>query len=159
MGRFEESIAEAKRALQLDPFTAITNFTLGHCYTHARKYEQALAQWQRFLELDLNDAWAYSEFAGVYEFMGKFEDAVRFRQKAMTLRGDPPEDVEALGLAYSESGPKGYWMWHLNRLKGRYDRNPTNTAIYYAQLGNKDQAFAWLEKAYEKHDMELFRLK
>jgi uncharacterized protein HemY len=44
-------------------------------------------------------------------------------------------------------------------LKGRYDRNPTHTAIYYAQLGDKDQAFAWLEKAYEKHDMELVRLK
>ena len=159
VGRFDEAIAEAKRTLRLDPFTVVTNSTLAHFYTHARQYDQALAQWQRFLELGLDDARAYSGFARVYELMGKFEDCVRFRQKAMTLRGDPLEDIEALGLAYSESGPKGYWMWHLNRLKGRYDRNPTNTAIYYAQLGNKEQAFAWLEKAYEKHDMELFRLK
>ena len=159
VGRFDEAIAEAERTLRLDPFTVVTNSTLAHFYTHARQYDQALAQWQRFLELGLDDARAYSGFARVYELMGKFEDCVRFQQKAMTLRGDPPEDIEALGLAYSESGPKGYWMWYLDRLKGRYDRNPTNTAIYYAQLGDKDQAFAWLEKAYEKHDMELFRLK
>jgi len=159
VGRFDEAIAEAERTLRLDPFTVLTNMTLAHFYTHARQYDQALAQWQRFLELGLDDAMAYSGFARVYELMGKFEDCLRFRQKAMTLRGEPPEDIEALGLAYSESGPKGYWMWHLDRLKGRYDRNPTNTAIYYAQLGDKEQAFAWLEKAYEKHDMELFRLK
>ena len=77
----------------------------------------------------------------------------------MTLRGDPPEDIETLGLAYSQSGPKDYWMWKLDRLKGRYDRNPFHTAKYYAQLGDKEQAFAWLEKAYEKHDGPLFRLK
>jgi TolB-like protein/Flp pilus assembly protein TadD len=159
VGRFDEAIAEAKRTLRLDPFTVLTNMTLAHFYTHARQYDQALAQWQRFLELGLDDARAYSGFARVYELMGKFEDCVRFQQKAMTLRGDPPDDIEALGLAYSESGPKGYWMWHLDRLKGQYERKPTNTAIYYAQLGDKDQAFALLEKAYEKHDMELFRLK
>jgi len=159
VGRFDEAIAEAERTLRLDPFNLLTNFTLGHCYTHARKHDQALAQWQRLLELDLNDAVAYRGFASVYEFMEKFEDSVRFLQKVMALDGDPPEDIEALGLAYSESGPKGYWMWHLDRSKGRYDRAPTSTAMYYAQLGNKDQAFAWLEKAYEKHDMQLFRLK
>ena len=159
VGRFDEAIAEAERTLRLDPFTVVTNVTLAHFYTHARQYDQAIAQWQRFLELGLDDALAYSGFAKVYELMGKFEDCVRFQQKAMTLRGDTTDDIEALGLAYSESGPKGYWMWHLDKLKGRYDQNPTDTAIYYAQLGDKDQAFAWLEKAYEKHDMELFRLK
>ena len=64
-----------------------------------------------------------------------------------------------MGRAYSESGPKGYWMWRLERLKSRYDRYPATTARYYAQIGDKDQAFAWLEKAYEKHDSPMFRLK
>ena len=50
-------------------------------------------------------------------------------------------------------------MWSLNKLKGQYDLHPRRIAICYAQLGDKDQAFAWLEKAYEKHDMGLFRLK
>jgi hypothetical protein len=91
--------------------------------------------------------------------MGNFEESIRYQQKAMAYRGEPREDIEALGLAFSESGPRGYWMWRLDRLKGQYERNPTDTAICYAHLGEKDQAFVWLEKAYEKHDMRLFRLK
>jgi hypothetical protein len=44
-------------------------------------------------------------------------------------------------------------------MEGRYDRYPTDTARIYARLGDKDQAFAWLEKAYEKRDGLMFVLK
>ena len=64
-----------------------------------------------------------------------------------------------MGRAYGEEGPKGYWMWHLERLISQYDRRPTNTAQIEAQLGDKEQAFAWLEKAYEKHDKGIYKLK
>jgi hypothetical protein len=95
--------------------------------------------------------------------MGMYEDAVRVIQKAMTLSKDSPEkvaaNVAALDSAYSESGPKGYWMWRLKRLEGEYDRYPVYASIYYAQLGDKDQAFVWLEKAYEKHEVAMILLK
>ena len=45
------------------------------------------------------------------------------------------------------------------RLEVEHDRYPTWTALFYGQLGDKDQAFAWLEKAYEKHDGPLYLLK
>jgi tetratricopeptide (TPR) repeat protein len=159
VGRFDEAIAEAERTKRLDPFTYAINGELMHFYTHTRKFDQALAQCQHILDLGLDDVSAYRGFARVYELIGNFEDCIRFRQKVMTLRGNPPKDIETLGFAYKESGQMGYWMWWLDRLKGRYDRNPTTTAQYYAQLGDKEQAFAWLEKAYEKHDSNLFRLK
>jgi len=159
VGRFDEAIAEAERTLRLDPFTYAINAELMNFYTHTRKYDQALAQCQHFLELGLGDVTAYRHFAKIYELMGNFEDCVRYKQKEMTLSGYSPEDIEALGLAYSQLGPRGYWMYWLDRTKGRYDRDPTITAQLYAQLGDKDQAFAWLEEAYEKHDMNLFRLK
>ncbi len=96
----------------------------------------------------------------IYEQMGRYEDAVTARQTRMTLSGAAPEEVvAALGRAYSESGPEGYWMCHLEKWKGQYDRYPAYIAMYYAQLGEKDQAFAWLEKAYERHDAPMFRLK
>jgi len=59
----------------------------------------------------------------------------------------------------SASGPEGYWRWYLERAKGGNDPNPTYTAMLYAQLGEKDQAFASLEKAYEQHDGLLYLLK
>jgi tetratricopeptide (TPR) repeat protein len=111
------------------------------------------------IEMKLNEPWAYSRLAYVYETMERYEDAVSARKKAMTLSGAPLESIAALDSAYSESGPEGYWMWRLERMKGQYDRYPTNTARYYAQLGDKDQAFVWLEKAHEKHDGRMFTLK
>lgn len=159
MGRFEESIAEAKRALQLDPLSYQYEGTLAYMYYQARQYDQAIAGYQRMAELEPKKSGAYSGLARIYVQMGRYEDAVRTRQKAMTLSGTPPEEVEALGRAYSESGPKGYWMWRLEKLKGQYEHDPYFTAQIYAQLGDKEQAFAWLEKAYEKHDGRIYTLK
>lgn len=159
MGRFEEAIAEAKYTLQLDPISYLPNNTLAYVYYCARQYDLAIAQYRQFAELEQNDPRPYGSIANVYEQMGRYEDAVRARQKAMALSGARPEEVEALGRAYSESGPKGYWMWRLEGLKSQHDRYPATTAKYYAQLGDKDQAFAWLEKAYEKHDSPMHRLK
>jgi TolB-like protein/Flp pilus assembly protein TadD len=159
MGRFEEAIAEAKHTLQLDPISYMPNNTLAYVYYCARQYDLAIVQYRQFAELEQNDPRPYGSLANVYEQMGRYEDAVRARQKAMALSGARPEEVEALGRAYSESGPKGYWMWRLEGLKSQHNRYPAATAKYYAQLGDKDQAFAWLEKAYEKHDSPMFRLK
>jgi hypothetical protein len=50
-------------------------------------------------------------------------------------------------------------MWFLEELEGLHDRYPAATSMYYAQLGEKDQALALLEKAYEKLDGEMHTLK
>lgn len=142
MGRFEESIAEAKRALQLDPLSYEYEGTLAHTYYQARQYDQAITEYQRMAELEPKKSGAYSGLARIYEQMRRYEDAVKARQKALTLSGAQHEEVEALGRAYSESGPKGYWMWRLEKLKGRYEHDPFLTAQIYAQLGDKEQAFA-----------------
>jgi serine/threonine protein kinase/tetratricopeptide (TPR) repeat protein len=159
MGRFEESIAEARLALRLEPFVNRYEKTLAYMYYIAGQYKQAIEQWQHIAELEPEEPGAYRSLTSVYEQMGRFEDAVKARQKAMTLSETPPEGVEALARAYSESGSKGYWMWHLEQLEGQYENKPYRTAQIYAQLGDKDQAFAWLEKAYEKHDGMIYTLK
>jgi tetratricopeptide (TPR) repeat protein len=91
--------------------------------------------------------------------MGRYEDAVKARQKALTISGAPPQKVEALARAYSEEGPKGYWMCRLEKLQGQDEQDPYHTARIYAQLGDKERAFAWLEKAYEKHNKGIYKLK
>jgi TolB-like protein/Flp pilus assembly protein TadD len=159
MGRLAEAMAEAKRAQQLDPFSYPVNETLGMVYYNARQYDQAIAQYRQAAELEPNNPRTPRSLARIYEQMGRYEDAVTARQRAMTLSGDPPEEVEALARAYSEPGPEGYWMWRLERLKGRYVRNPSTTAAIYAHLGDKDQAFAWLEKAYAARSIDMIWLK
>jgi adenylate cyclase len=162
VGRSTEAIAEAKRAVQLDPLAYMTNYTLAHAYTAARQYAQALAQYRRMAELEPNDPRPHWQFMLGYERMGRYEDAVKARKEAMTLSGTPLEEVAAeiaaLDSAYSESGPEGYWRWHLEKLNGKYDRKLYVAARYCAYLGDKDQALAWLEKAYNRHDLFLHML-
>jgi len=159
IGRFEESIAEAKRALHLDPLSYTYEGTLAYMYSYARQYDQAIAQYQRVAELVPKKSGAYLHLARTYEQMGRYEDAVKARQKALTISGAPPEEVEALARAYSETGPNGYWMCRLEKLKSQDEQDPYFTARIYAQLGDKEQAFAWLEKAYEKHSPGIYKLK
>jgi serine/threonine-protein kinase len=158
-GRFEEAIAEAERTLHLDPVALWPNKNLSYMYYHARQYEQAVLQWQQMIDLELDVTTAYRGLVRTYEAMGRYEDAVKFKKKVFALWGEPSQRIAALDSTFSESGPKGYWMWHLERLTGEYDRYPILIAMYYAQLGERDQAFAWLEKAYEKHAGQLFLLK
>jgi tetratricopeptide (TPR) repeat protein len=158
MGRFEEAIAQAKRALQHDPFSYVGKWTLANMYYGARQYEQAIATCQEMVELNPNDPRADGWLELIYGQLGRYEDAVTARQKLMTLSGASPDEVEALGRAYSESGSRGYWMWRLERLEGEYDR-PIGTAYIYAQLGERDQAFAWLEEAYVKREGMMYLLK
>ncbi len=158
MGRLEEAIAEAKLAVQLDPLSGPAIRSLAGVYLNARQYDQAIAQFRQLAELQPDNPAAYMGFERVYLVMGNYEDAVSSRQKAMTLSGARPEEIEALDRAYTESGPRGYWTWQLERLKGRYDRNPVLAARIYAELGDKDEAFVWLEKAYEKRSASMFTL-
>ncbi len=95
----------------------------------------------------------------VYKQKGTYEDVVRAEQKAMNLSGASPEDLAALDRAYRESGPKGYRMWKLEKLKRSHDPFPLSMAAIYAELGDVDQALAWLEKAYQQRVMKLVFLK
>ncbi len=158
-GRTEEALAEAERCLELDPLGYLPNWVMSHMYCLARQYDQAIAQTQRMIELELNVPQPYHDLATVYEQVGRYEDAIEARRQFMTLSGSPPGKIAAMDSAYSESGPEGYWRWRLEGLKDQYDRYPSVVAMYYAQLGERDQAIAWLERAYERHDGWLYLLK
>jgi TolB-like protein/tRNA A-37 threonylcarbamoyl transferase component Bud32 len=158
-GRTEEAFAEAGRCLELDPLWYTSNWVMAKMYGLARQYDRALAQVQRMVEMEPNDWRPYWELAAVYERLGEYEDAIEARRRAMTLNGAPPERIAAMDSACSESGAEGYWRWELKRLEGQYEAHPTYIAMVYAQLGDEEQAFEWLERAYEQHDGLLYLLK
>jgi len=157
MGRIPEALAEAQRAVERDPLSVSANLALGSIYSLARQYDLALVQLRRTAEMDPNDPRAYEFLSGVYERKGMYEDAVGERQKAMTLGGTKPDRLAGLQRAYEQSGPKGYWMWELSEAKRH--QAPYEIALAYAQLGNTDQAVAWLEKAYQQHAWQMPQLK
>jgi eukaryotic-like serine/threonine-protein kinase len=155
VGRADESIQEAKRAVELDPFSGHTIFTLTTMYSYARQYDQSLEHARRWLEMFPNSPAAYNWLGRNFEAKGMYDEAIAAWQKAMTLSGDKPEDVAALGHAYKVGGIRGVWRWRLERAKERSAReevSPVDFAHFYALLGEKDKAFEWLEKGYQQRD-------
>ena len=165
-GRHDESIAERKKAQELDPLSLIMNFELGTAFYFARSYELAIEQFQKTLELDPSFPPAYIFLPAVYEQNGMYDQAIAGFQKAITLRGGTSLGsslpMSGLGHVYAVSGKKGEAQAVLDELKqlSRHEFVPADDiALIYAGLGEKDQAFLWLEKAYEEHAFRLSWLK
>jgi serine/threonine-protein kinase len=165
MGRVDEGLAEMKRAYELDPIAIRSNQLLGGMFESARQYDQAIEQYRKTLEMDPNYAPAHSHLADVYEKQGMSMEAIAEHQKAMTLSGDSDLAV-ALGQAYKASGfsaaKRVVWQKNLDKLIEQSKRGrvaPMAFAYLYIDLGEKEQAFEWLEKAYEERSGALVLLR
>ncbi|HEU4509774.1 MAG TPA: protein kinase [Pyrinomonadaceae bacterium] len=159
-GRFDEGLAEVRRALELDPLSLITNLVLGMGLNSARRYDEAIAQLQKTLELDPNFADANGFLAQSFAHKGMYAEAVAANARQMALEGAPPAVIEAAKNAFAKSGWQGYLRFLLKTLESR--ENPARLeaiAILYGQLGEKDKAFEWLEKAYNERADGLALLK
>ena len=157
MGRHDEAIALGKRAQQLDPLNPSTRSSAASRLTWARRFDESIEEIQAALEIDPSFLSVYGNLAQVYEAMDQYEDAVPARAKVLAFEGASQEEVAELSRAFAASGPAGYWRWLLNYDKemeqqGKYV-SPIDYAIYHAQLGETDQAFEWLETAFERHDV------
>ncbi len=160
-GRFDEAIAELKRAQELDPLSLIVNTNLGEAYFHARQYDKAIEQLRKTLELDQSFSRAHTSLGVAYEFKGSFPEAIAEYQKARALDDDPRE-LAMLGHAYAQSGKREEALKALDQLKEvarqRYV-SPVYFVFIYVGLGEKDEAFRWLETCYQERDPQMTRLK
>jgi serine/threonine-protein kinase len=160
VGRIEESLAESKRALELDPLDVAMNFHLGWHYFYARQYDQAIAQLQETLEMDRNSTQAHYILGWAYEQKGRFDDAIAELQKSTELGGG--DQRGSIGHVYAISGRRGEAQKLLDQLQEESTHkyvSPYSIAVIYEGLGQKDQAFAWLERAYAERESSIKGLK
>src|ERR1700692_1963109 len=108
MGRLDEAMKEIERARDLDPFSVPITWWLGQALYHARRYDDALRQDRRGLEMHPDNALFYFAMADVYEQKKMFAEAFAARQQALSLENDP--NVTASGEAYKRSGYRGYLL-------------------------------------------------
>lgn len=159
MGRFDEAIAEAKRAEELEPLSFISNSHLGWILFLAGKNDEAIAHCKRLLEVDPNFFPALRYLGLAYEQKGMHKEAIAEFAKGVKLSASPLM-ISLLGHAYAVSGNKPEAqriLAELDKQKQRYV-SPYTVATIYAGLGDKDQAFKWLEKAFEERDIWLMNL-
>ena len=149
-GRVEESIAASNRARDLDPFSLSISAHRGFLLENARRYDEAIEQLRRVIAMDQNNYQAHWFLGHTYAANGQFDEAVAASEKAVSLSARTPGALGVLGLVYGLAGRKGEAIKVLNELlalnKRRYV-TPAALANVYIGLGDKDQAFAWLEKA------------
>lgn len=161
VGRSGESLAEQKRAVELDPLSAEANTMLGIGLFYARKYDEANDQLRRVLELEPNFWFARLYLGRIYVQKGDLPRAIAELEKTRLMEGATPEVLSALGYAYALSEKKDAAQGIITELKEESKRfvPPYTIAIIYAGLGEKDRAFEFLEREYKESFYYLNLLK
>ncbi len=175
MGRSDESVAEAKRALQLDPFSTFTmDFSDWVLYLD-RRYDLAADQTRKNLELAGSELpFSHYNFGQINDAMGRHREAIEEYIKAEEAFGLSPARLAELRMAYQQSGEKGYWRKNLEfcqeaSKQHRKFATPSGyglcdyvkelyMALFHVRLGEFDAAFQSLEASYAKHETELIFL-
>src|ERR1700751_364164 len=153
LGRYDEAIAEMKKAESLDPLSLIINADLAELLMLAHSYDQSIRQSQKTIEMDPNFALAHNQLAQAYLQKHMNDEAVAELQKAAQLSGGGPTIMANLARAYAASGERSEAIKLLTDLKKRSNSiysHGSEIAVIYAALGDMDQAMNWLEKGYEE---------
>jgi tetratricopeptide (TPR) repeat protein len=153
LGRFEEAIAEMRKAEILDPLSLIINADLAELLVVAHFYDESIRQSRRTIEMDPNFALAHNQLAQAYLQKHMNDEAVAELQKAVQLSGGSPTCIASLARAYAASGNRSEAVKLLSELKKHSNpgySDASEIAVIYAALGDSDQAMNWLEKSYEE---------
>ena len=158
MGRLPEAISEMQLALQLDPISSRAFLNSAFIYYYARQYDRALLQMQRATALPHEPDLLIFALAIIYVEKGKYEEAIQQFQKL----GDQPHALGHMGNAYARMGREAEAREMISELQKQVQNTGVGVyeiALVYAGLGEKDEAFAWLEKSFAARDKGLTCLK
>jgi len=160
MGRCDESIAELELAGGLDPLSLIISADLGRAFYYARQYDQVQTQEARTLEMDPLFWLSYLNVGRAFTQQGRYAEAITSLQKAFEI-SPGTEALSFLGFAYAASGRSEDALNTLRQLKAQEEQEYVpayHLAIINAGLGDLDETFLWLEKAFDRHSVDLFTL-
>lgn len=158
MGRHDEAIAEAKRAVELDPLSVVVNGgALGAAYLFAGRYEQAIDQYRKTLELDSRFANAHALLGMTYIRQRKYQEATTELRQAIALNNSAGWRAH-LGYVYAAMGRRDEARALLNELQPG-EVSLVIIAAVHAAMGDPDRAFALLEEAYAAREPELSEIR
>ena len=155
MRKFDEALRERKRAQELDPLSPFFSVSVAWPYFYSHQYDKAIEWYQKAIELDPNYALAHNDLGTAYSKKGMQDQAVDEYLTGKAIAGTKAEIIAAFKQAYAAAGMSGYWQKELEIANERLKQGrvgPHRMARIYTELGDKDRAFEWLEKAYEERD-------
>jgi tetratricopeptide (TPR) repeat protein len=162
MGRHAEGILEKKNALAIDPLSVVIQTDLARLFYFSRNYDQALEQFQSALDMDPSFGPTHLWLADVYEQKGMFEQGLSELKEGCRLSNDSTFAVAKLGHGYASAG-KGdearAVLAKLDALSKRSYVSPYDRAIVHVGLQESNEAFIWLQKAFEERSVWMGYLK
>jgi len=152
LGRQREAIAEIRKAESLDPLSLIISADTADLLFVARRYDESIQQSRKTLEMDPNFAIAHFELSQTYLQKSMYSEAIAELQRAIELSGGSTTFTSNLAYAYAASERRNEAVKILNDLTSRSNgsSDAAEIALIHAGLGEKDQAMAWLEKAFSE---------
>jgi len=160
LGRSDEALTEAKRAFDLDPASPSINHVMGGIFLYARRFDSAIEQFGKALEMDYHDA--HLGLGHAYAAKGMYREALVEFEKYSELDRGTPRSIASLGYAHARLKERGEALRALDQLMVLSNQRYVSAgsfATVYLGLGDKEQALTWLEKAYEERSGALPLLK
>ncbi len=161
MARYDEGLREIRRAQELDPLSLIINTGMGRLLYNARRNDEAIAQLKKTLEMESEFAEAHFQLALAYEAKRMYAEALQEFELARKLFKDPTM-IGWSGRVYALAGRRDEALKVAEELKQmtkeRYV-SPYMLAIIYTALGDKEQAYEWLDKVYAERSYYVIWLK
>ena len=161
LGRDDEALAEIKRALELDPLSPILEVNIGVDYVRKGDLDSAMEHAKRLVQLDPNFPLAHQIYGAVYLKQRRYAEAIAEYQQDVT-KDRSAYSLSYLGHALAMAGRRDEAVAVLKELEGMYEKRESlaqDQAAVYAGLGDKDQAFAWLEKGFQARNATLVFLE
>jgi len=162
LGLWDEALAEDKRALDLDPLSLMANYRLGRDLYMARRFDEAIVQFKKMLEMDPGAPLARWHLGIAYAEKGMYREAISELEKCSALTGRGPIALASLVNVLARSGERSRALQVLEELKAASKQKfvgPLLIARAYAGLGDKEQAFAWFDRAYEERSGPIYYSK
>jgi len=155
LGRFDEAIGEAKRAIELDPLSPIINTDFARTLLMARRYDETIAQLRKTLQLDPTFYLAHHTLGLALQLKGDLPAAITEYTKALSLTDNSLRARVLLAAAKAQSGNKEaavQMLAELEELSRHRDVSGYDRALLYLSLGNHNEAIRLLEKSIADYD-------
>jgi TolB-like protein/DNA-binding winged helix-turn-helix (wHTH) protein/Flp pilus assembly protein TadD len=151
-GRMEEALAWARRARDLDPLGP-SGHTIGWTLFNAHRYDEAIREFRNALAARPDDEFPLAPLGWALFYNHQAEEAIRVWEKAAAVTDRSPGIISTLIWAYARTGRRADALRLLGELKKRQQAGYVPAGAFvtaYLGLGDNNQAFAWLERAYQE---------
>jgi serine/threonine-protein kinase len=157
-GRVHEALAEAQRALELDPLDQVCSAAAGYLLHTTRQFEPAAVQLRHAIDLDPTHWLPYWMLSITYAVTGRLDDAIALAEKARGLSGGHAYTLGLLGRYYAMAGRTTEARRLLEELEVRYRSSyvpPSSIAMIHRGLEDMEQGLEWYTRAVEGHELNI----